>query len=305
MGAVLPPSVHVAGGLLYFVDAKGVIRTLASDGTVRTVTRLPLTSTQQMVSFAVSPDGGSILGTVFTAPPDAFPCDGSYSRGTFVFDAYSARPGGSAKLLYRQTSTRRPPNVIELTDWDEIGPVGTYPTVWATQGGGPGSFMGPYVRIKAETLKVGAPFPGQDACKVWDTVASGSFVCTGDEVESDDGTGGQQVTENVSVRHADGREIWHVTVTSDSGDIGSVLSPDATHVTVVCGPGADVHDCVAGEDGSFVDMGSFVAYEWLDSRTMIGFVEVGGGSDAYADVSDPSAYTTLPIAGEFIGTIRT
>src|SRR6266446_2381312 len=68
MGAVLPPSAHVAAGKVFFADAKGVVRSLAISGAVTTVATFPMTSTQQMLSFAVSPDGGRILGTVFTAP---------------------------------------------------------------------------------------------------------------------------------------------------------------------------------------------------------------------------------------------
>src|SRR6266702_5720513 len=53
MGAVIPESAHVAAGKVFFSDASGVVRSLASDGTVTTVANFPLTSSQQMLSFAV------------------------------------------------------------------------------------------------------------------------------------------------------------------------------------------------------------------------------------------------------------
>src|SRR5438128_10819296 len=37
MGAVIPPSAHVAAGKVFFADAKGVVRSLSIDGTIRTV----------------------------------------------------------------------------------------------------------------------------------------------------------------------------------------------------------------------------------------------------------------------------
>src|SRR5919204_1180447 len=66
MAAILPSQAHVAAGKVYFADAHGVIRSLATDGRVMTAATFPMTSTQQMLSFAVSPDGGRIIGTVFT-----------------------------------------------------------------------------------------------------------------------------------------------------------------------------------------------------------------------------------------------
>src|SRR5690349_21622855 len=72
MGAIIPPSAHVAAGKVYFADARGVVRSLAIDGTVAVAATFSMTSTQQMLSFAVSPDGTRIVGTIFTVPATAF-----------------------------------------------------------------------------------------------------------------------------------------------------------------------------------------------------------------------------------------
>ena len=134
MGAILPLSAHVAAGKVYFADGKGVIRSLATDGTVTKVATLPMTSTQQMLSFAVSPDGSQIDATVLTIPTNAIGCSGS-SSGTFTFDAYSVTSPTSNTLVYRQSWSSVPASLMSLTGWDAFGPIGTYPTVWASQGG--------------------------------------------------------------------------------------------------------------------------------------------------------------------------
>src|SRR6266704_5479578 len=37
MGAIIPPSAHVANGKVFYADARGVVRSLSIDGTVQTV----------------------------------------------------------------------------------------------------------------------------------------------------------------------------------------------------------------------------------------------------------------------------
>jgi len=43
MGAVIPPSAHVAAGKVYFADSRGVVRSLGIDNTVSTVATFPMT----------------------------------------------------------------------------------------------------------------------------------------------------------------------------------------------------------------------------------------------------------------------
>src|SRR5258708_6811240 len=72
VGNALPlpqPEARVAAGKVYFADGAGVVRSLAMDGTVASVTTFPLANAQQLMSFAVSPDGTQLLGAVFSFPP--------------------------------------------------------------------------------------------------------------------------------------------------------------------------------------------------------------------------------------------
>src|SRR5262249_56227227 len=72
IGPALPlpqPEARVAAGKVFYADGAGVIRSLSADGAIATVTTIPMTSGQQMLSFAVSPDGVQIVAAVFSFPP--------------------------------------------------------------------------------------------------------------------------------------------------------------------------------------------------------------------------------------------
>ncbi len=312
IGAILPPSAHVAAGKVFYADAKGVVRSLAVDGTVKTVATFPMTSTQQMLSFAVSPDGTRLLGTIFTAPTTANPCNGSPSSGTYTFDAYSATTGGASHLAYHESWTK-PQNVMVLTGWDAVGPIGTYPAVWASQGGGPGSTLGVIVRVDAATIKPLAPLADSSKCLVWDSIPSGGFVCFGDGVMTGGGTANQKVTQPVSVRSANGTELWHFTVTGQNSPFGPFLAPDGQHAMVCCNDLnlTDSHELLVARGGGQVNLAKgFGASGWLDSTTVVGWVNTNPLSQgpfplAYVATDTPGTVISMGFPGLFVGTIHT
>jgi hypothetical protein len=302
--AVLPQSAHVAGGKVFFADSRGVVRSLAVDGAVATVATFPLTSTHQMLSFAVSPDGSKLLGTIFTPPAEAMSCTGSSSGAAFTFDAYSATNGGPSTLLYHLTWTK-PQDVLALTGWDSVGPLGSYPTVWWSQGGGPGSTLGVAVRVDQATGKPGTQMSDPSKCQVWDSVASGSFVCMGDGVMTGGGTAGQRVQQPVSVRGANGTELWHATVTGQNGPFAPFLAADGQHVMICCNDIdlANPHELVIGRDATQLNLAKgFYARGWLDATTVIG--DQGGSQMAYVALKSPGLSVSMGFAGLFVGTVR-
>jgi hypothetical protein len=302
MGGILPPSAHVAAGKVYFVDAKGVVRSLSPDGSVASVTTFPLISPQQMLSFAVSPDGGRVLGTVFTIPKNAFPCSGPATSGTFSFDAYSALSGQSSQRVYHLSWTSaHPQNVLELTGWDAVGPVGQDPTVWGTQGGGPGLDLGTFVHVDAVTVKAGSKFSEPGTCLTWSSVASGASVCLPGPAFV--GEGDAQLTQQrVSIRRASGAELWHFTVTSLNGAWAPLLAPDAQHVVICCtsNDAGDLQDWLASRSGSQVILAAgFSPDGWLDARTLIGY---SGAGLTWTQVG-ATQLKSIKVSGNFLGTI--
>jgi len=307
MGAIPRPSAHVAAGKVFFADAKGVVRSMASNGTVTTVATFPMTSTQQMFSFAVSPDGSRVLAGIFTIPKNAFSCDGSPTTGSFTYDAYTALSGQPSSLVYHLSWSTAPSSVMELTGWDALGPFGTYPTVWASQGGGPGSDLGVFVRIDATTLKPGAQFSDPSKCTVWDSVQSGAFVCLGDgKATSPDPYG--PIAQPVSVRDAAGQEEWHFTVTSVNGAWGPHLAPDEQHAVICCDFETSSMWLVDRQGHQVFLPRGFYGSGWLDATTAVGYsgqtASSPAGTLAYVTLNSPGTYVSMGFSGSVVGTVR-
>ncbi|HKW71358.1 MAG TPA: hypothetical protein VJQ08_00875 [Candidatus Dormibacteraeota bacterium] len=292
-GAVLPQSAYAVAGKVYYSDGAGVVRSLAPGGQPVAVTSFPLTSTQQMLSFAVSPDGGQVLGTIFTLPPKPAgggdPCAGAgtspFATGNFSLDVYAAGAGATSHLLYHQdlgTFGGSQLQVLSFIGWDAVGPLATDQTVWASQGGGPVHYVGLPVRVDPTTGKVVKPLSDQ-SCFVWDIAASGDYVCV-------DGDG------RIWVRRAAGSEVWHLPpiVTGYRYDL---LSPDEGHI-------ADLSGLVFNRDGSTIPMPNvFSGYSgWLDGTTLISgdFTK----NLSYMNLGAPANVVDLGFKGAFIGTVR-
>jgi hypothetical protein len=306
MGSILPQSAHVAAGRVYFADGKGVVRSLSPQGQITQVVTFPLVSGQQMLSFAVSPDGSRLLGTVFTLPAKPnLGCNGSPAPG-YALDVYSAPAGGPSTLLYHQTFQSSPSNVMALTGWDAVGPVGTSPTVWASQGGGPGSELGVAVRIDAGTGKVLRQVADPSSCLVWDSVKSGAFVCTLDSVPASTDPWGP-VSQPVSIRTAAGLVEWHFTVTSVNGAWSPYLAPDEQHVVICCNFATSSNWLVERHGKQTLFKTGFYASGWLDATTVFGFSAQSGtsrGMLSYVALNSPSTFVSMGFSGSVVGTVR-
>lgn len=295
-GPVIPVSAQIAAGRVYFADGTGLIRYLATNGQVVQVTRLPMTSSQQMLSFAVNPSGTQVLATIFTIPPKPAtgdPCSGAgamFAPGQFTLDVYTAQSGSAATLLYHEvlsTSATQPiPNVMAFIGWDRFGPEGTYPTAWATQGGGPHHYNGLPVRIDANTGRVLRQVSDPNACAVEDIAPSGEYICIAAN------------TTRVSVRSTSDNEVWGYTLPASSQYYLEYVSPDENHVLAV-GSSSEV----INRDGSVTALAStFPAIGWLDSETLIGG---GYGTNfSYVFLGAPLTALDIGFTGMNIGIVR-
>ena len=304
MGAVPPASAHVAAGKAFFADGSGAVRSLAPDGTVTLVTTFPITSAQQMLSFAVSPDGTTVMAGIFAAPVNALTCNGSTPSGNYTFNAYRASAGASPQPVYHQSWSQPPSAVMAFTGWDSIGPIGTYPTVYASQGGGPSSTLGVLARIDPTTLKA-TPLGDASSCLVWDSNASGAFVCTGDAAGAT--ATSARVQTSVSVRQPNGQE-WRFTVADENAAFSPFLSPDDRHVVICCSLSASA-EFVFAKDGTHGMLASgFSAGGWLDSSTVYGWTGAStdspDGTASYVALDAPQAVVKLGVVGRLVGPIQ-
>jgi hypothetical protein len=296
---VVPVSAQVAAGVVYFADSTGVVRTLSAQGQITQVATFPLTSGQQMLSFAVSPDGSRLLGAVFTLPPNPQTvCTGSPSVGEYSLDVYAAQPGGARTLLYHESLAAHLAenridlgiHVMVLVGWDQVGPIATYPSDWVYQGGPVPNYRGTPVRVDSSSGKVLKQVSDPASCYVQDTSSSGNFACS------------LGVNGDLSVRRPDGSEIWHVASEPKNDYVSAYLSPDDRRL-VTQHASTGIWE-TASQDGSRVGVArDFWPVDWLEPGTLIGVH--GGGNLGFVGLISPGTIVDLGFPGQFVGTVHT
>jgi hypothetical protein len=281
---------------VFYADGTGTVRSLSAAGQVEIITTFS-TSSQQILSYAVSPDGTQLLGAVLNVPPVTSPgtqCTrpGPFYAGDFSLDVFKAQAGATPHLLYRRAvpegSANYPCLPVQLAGWDRRGPFGIAPACLGP-GGGPVQYPGPVARVDAVTGQVLAPIADPASCQIQDIVMSGAYVCPVGPLGSGD----------VSVRAADGNELWRYKVQPPGGFSFLFLSPDEQHVL------AGAQGEVLGRDGTDVNLGANRWFAgWLDSSTAIGYDNIGLNL-GYASLKSPTTFIDLGFQGSFVGTVQT
>ena len=131
--ALSPHEAYVVRGMVYFIDGYGTVFRMGVDGKQAVVTKFPITINPpgsnaggQEVSFAVSPDGCQLAGTVLTVPAAGMTIPPT--GGTWTLQTMRATAGSAAEVLHTWTSTAYPnsPGTFEnlvVAGWDSTGPV--------------------------------------------------------------------------------------------------------------------------------------------------------------------------------------
>ncbi|TAN32871.1 hypothetical protein EPN29_07595 [bacterium] len=299
--AWLPASAHVAAGKVYFADAGGIVRGLDAAGSEAVVATIPFTGVQQMLSFAVSPDGSALLATVFTIPPkpsSSDPCAGTshgFAPGNFTLDVYSGRAGAAARLLYHEvlaTASSEPTfEVMALIGWDSLGPVATAPTAWVVPAGDSLPVPGIFAQVDAQSGRVTRHIedtPPAHDCFVTDVAATGDYVCT-------------TYPNTLSIRRQDRTEIWsYAQVPNFAGE--AHLSPAEDRVAFANPSNGGRSADVVTKTGQRIEL-RITPYGWLDGQDVIGF---GDSVDlSYVSLNSPAHVIDLGFNGDFLGTMQT
>ena len=315
---VQAPEAHVAAGVVYFVDGRGVVRTLASSGVVRQVAVFPMTQRQQEISFAVSPDGKRLMAAILTLPSVGAVAPGApwpTMIGPWKLEVARADVGGATVTLHKWQSATEPgcltascplphsfANIV-MAGWDAAGPVAVVGSHYSTQNpifDGQSFFGGHFSNIDMTTGLPGSML-GQcqdDNAGPWSVGLDGATTCA--RWSSND-TG--EVTTTVVTVDSPGKPIWMPTQIGDnssfSGDF--VLSTDSNSLA------AD--GAVMQRSGSTLAInGYFSPQGWLDAGTLIGSqrdkTDPNKSVMAYLHLSNPTKPITLGFVGSFVGTIR-
>jgi hypothetical protein len=290
------PEARVAGEKVFFADGSGVVRSLAVDGTVKDVTRFPLTDPQQTLSFAVSPDGSRLMGAVLRLPPFSSALtptsDPKATPGTFSLELFNAEAGGAATSVLSKTwpeSTEVPRDVLALVGWSSGSALATVDTDVAMQQRTEGRQMFGHVAEIDRSGKPGLTVGGSD-CRPWTVLPDETALC-------DDG--GYQ---NVSVRSRGGAVVFQLPVPADDQYVHLTLSPDASRVGYQTLGGRGF---VIDRDRNSISLpAGFQPQGWLDSSTIIGATAQGSGDMALVRLSSPSRALDLGFKGFFVGVVQ-
>jgi hypothetical protein len=287
LGPLLPPIAHVAAGRVYYVDGDGAVRSLDVDGTVREVTRFPVTGAQQEVSFAVSPDGRELAGSVVTLPPepDPPPTPGYVPSTSYAMDVMTATAGSPATVTYHRTwtSADRLGSGAQFIGWDPSGPLATLPSSLGTQGGGPHQWNG-VTLVHFPGGRPGGTLPAPAGCLPMDLLPNGVFVCgAGDEA--------------FQVLGPDGAARWRYQGPKGTGSLlYGFLSPDGRQVVSF---GASTSAVYAAAGAPVALASGFFHGGWIDSRTVAG--SLTSGHFAYVSLANPGRAVDLGFVGDFVG----
>jgi hypothetical protein len=290
---------QVVDGAIYFVDASGMVRRM-----VKRVAQFPISSAQQSISFAVSPDGSEVIAAVLTYPVNVPQTDPSQPPwGTFTgpwrLQIEKVTASGSASILHQwQSNTTQYPNAsggfqnIWLAGWDSQGPIALVGQNTGTQNAWLSNqryFGGQFARLNSNGTP-GAPIGPAGCLPYWRPVL-GRFVCTG----TNPGALGA-----VDVVGLDGRISWSgnapATQNGNTGDF--VISPDASRLAMDGEVVTLASNAVARINPNFQPQG------WLDNGTLIGWLPQNGPTAphmAILHLSAPQDPEDWGFSGSFVG----
>jgi hypothetical protein len=257
------PQAVVAAGAVYYADSLGVIRRLDPSGSVRQVAKFALTSNDQEISLAVSPDGTQLIAARLTFPhlianPSPGPNEGPVTPvGNWVLELLKAESGTQAVTTlgrWQAPATTFPNGPGAFTNlvivgWDSGGPIALVGSEVGTQQGFPGErFFGGHLAHLDGSGKAGLTIGGADcspeSLPVANRVTSLSI--------------GSSVV--VSVRSLDGTVLRNL---PDAASVG-VLSADGGRV-------ATQGRIVTVASGASLSVPTtFTPTIWLDGSTLIG-----------------------------------
>ena len=295
-GLTLPqPEARTAGGRVFFADGAGVIRSLGSDGAQSEVTRFPLTGPQQALSFAVSPDGGRLMGAVLDFPPAttsigqaaASPPTGAYSLE--LFNAVAGAPAVSAQRKAWPAAVRLPGDLLSVVGWSASSAMATVDTSPVAQYKTEGRQMFGHVAEIDGSGKAGLMVGGSD-CQPWTVLPDETVLCD---------RGGHQ---DVSIRSRGGQVLFQLRSAPDLQYVNLTLSPDGSKVAYVEALSRRVF--VIGQDNRPTELpASFQPQGWLTSTTLVGLTGQGSGHMALVRLGNPRRVIDLGFKGFFVGAL--
>ena len=292
---LLQPEARTAAGAVYYVDGKGVVRTLRGTGATATVATFDLVRGQQELAFAVSPDGLAIDATRLTLPPTTSPSRGagseSLGNAPLRVELLEAINGGpvAALSVVQVPQNPTPAPVLQMVGWDNFGAIATYNTRLGTQQGSIGQWYGEAHHLNPDGGFISASEFGGPGCQAQASLPDGTVLCV-----AADGS--------MSVRDGAAAVLWSVPAPPGGGlPDAEALAPDGTRVAVSYGARATVY----ARAGASVSLpAGFKPQGWTDADTVIGAVGGPGGEMTLVHLSAADKPVDLGFKGDFAGVVQ-
>jgi hypothetical protein len=258
--ALLQSPVRTAAGAVFYADSAGAVHKLTPDGATSVVATFPLTSPQQELTYAVSPDGAHLLAIVVSLPPVHNPPpqtlgDPLYETGgRWSVKVQTADSGGPTTTTFQRDLGTTYPQLTEIVGWDNRGPLATLSTQLGAQQSPPSAHIfGKLIHIAPDGTHLEA-IGGTD-CTAVDELADGTVLCDSD-------------WQSFSVRTSAGAVLWQRSLPSQEYYFGLWLSPDgnavaAQNIVVTASSVASTARQAAGTSSGLVAVG------WLNVSTVV------------------------------------
>jgi hypothetical protein len=257
---LLQSPVRTAAGAAYFADRAGAVHKLSPDGSTVVVATFPLTSVQQLLAYAVSPDGKHLIATVLSTPPLHDPPPKTLGDplfqegGHWTLKLETADAGGSTTTTLQRDLGAADPAPTQIVGWDQNGPLATLTTQIGAQQSPPSAHLfGVLIHLASDGTHLDA-LGGQD-CGAVDELSDGTVICEAD-------------WRHVSVRTPSGATIWQASLPSDNYYNGLWLSPDANSIAVqnLVITRTSVASAARQTNGGGAQL---TALGWLDTNTVV------------------------------------
>ena len=311
-GSWIYSSTQVAGNAAYYLDDSGTVRRLSASGAVTDVAHFPVRTSQQVVWYAVNPDGTKLMAAIMVytpLSPSWNPQQGCpvHEPGRVYEEIDLATAGGSTTTISDQTN---PQHVVSVVGWDRTGPIAVPDSHMAYIGFIEGTVWGgPAVHLDLRGQPASGSIGGADCSALFGETKDGNVVC--------------HDPKRPTVRDSTGKVLWSLKALDPTDDFsyGAIaLSPDASRVAFnlnsKCCYSFD-SSVIRSRDGVRIGLGSsFQPQGWLDNQTVIGArggvkVTCSGCPPDFVpttlgiiDLARPTEVRDLGISGTFLGILQ-
>lgn len=266
---LLQSPVRAAAGSVFYADSTGAVHRLRPDRSSSVVATFPLTSAQQELSYAVSPDGAHLIALVLSTPPLHNPLPQTLGDplfqdgGHWTLKLATADVGGATTTTLQRDLGTAYPSATQIVGWDNKGPLATLNTNLGAQQAPLSAhlFGTPLIHLAADGTHLDVI--GGPNCGATDVISNGTVICT------------VNAPDSFAVRTSTGATLWQSSVPSDNNYYyGLWLSPDADAVAVqglVVTPAGVVSVGPQATSGP----SQLTALGWLDAHTVVEATSTG------------------------------